>query len=259
MLLLQIIPTMNNQLANGIDSLISNWKTASLTFLGTTLGLSAVWLISDYNAWIAFGTGGTPPNINGYLRITKFRVLRALSGDDLKDASRLSSNGVSYIKGDLPRRQGPPPKIISRTLPQRQYPAPLDPAIYRRLHDLPKTYYEKHKDLLVLDKSLTEGRTTDAIYAKPGLPGRSSGAKDKVLGDEIAHVHPQENSLHVWLTVPDVKKVVEAGWGVRFPLSSLGMTDNGWTFVYAPRSMDEVDVIENIVKAGIAHLTGRKV
>lgn len=77
--------------------------------------------------------------------------------------------------------------------------------------------------------------------------------------DEIAHVHPAENSLHVWLTRTDTKKVVEAGWGLRFPLASLGMMDEGWTFVYAPRSMAEVDVVENVMKAGIGHLTGERV
>ncbi|KAL9088308.1 MAG: hypothetical protein Q9165_006233 [Trypethelium subeluteriae] len=251
---------MNHQVANIVNSLTSNWKTTSLAALGTTFSLSAIWLISDYNDWIAFGTGGTPPNVSGYLKITRFRILRAFSGDDLKDSSRLPSNSKSrsYIDGDLPRRQGRPPKIISRTLPQRQYPEPLDPAVYARLHALPKKYYSDHQDLLILDKSVTEGRSTDAIYAKPDLPGRKTAVKDKVLGDEIAHVHPAENSLHVWLTVPDTKKVVDAGWGERFPLSSLGMVDHGWTFVYAPRTMEEVDVVERIIKAGIGNLTGEK-
>ncbi|KAI9659522.1 MAG: hypothetical protein M1821_001781 [Bathelium mastoideum] len=250
---------MNNQIADYINKFTSTWKSSSLALLGTTLGAGTLWLISDYYAWVAFGTGGTPANLNGYLKITKFRIRRALSGDDLKDASRLSPKGQSYIDHNLPQRQGSPPKIISRTLPQRQYPASLDPAIYKRLHDLPHKYAEKHPDLLILDKSITEGRSTDAIYAKPGLPSRSSGAKDKILGDEIAHVHPAENSLHVWLTEADAKKVVEVGWGERFPLSSLGMVHNGWTFLYAPRSMKDVDVIEEVVKAGIGNLTGQKV
>ena len=250
---------MNHQFINDLVHRIKNdWKTISVALLGTSLGVGAIWMINDYSAWLAFGTGGTPANFKGYLKITKFRLLRAFSGDDLKDSSRLSSDGTSYLLYNLPPRQDPPPKIISRTLPQRQYPAPLDPAVYKRLHDLPRKYAEKHPDLLILDKSITEGRSTDAIYAKTELPGRDANAKDKVLGHEIAHVHPAENSLHVWLLEADAKKVVEAGWGERFPLSSLGMVHNGWTFLYAPRSMDEVDVIEQIIKAAIAHLTGHR-
>lgn len=239
----------------GID-----WKTAFLICLSSTIALSVVWLINDYFAWVNFGTGGTPPNLVGYLKITKLRILRALSGDDLKDHSPLSLEGRSYINSDLPRRHGPRPKIVPRTLPQRQHPAPLDPAVSARLQALPKKYAERYPTLLILDKSVTEGRSTDAIYAKPELPGRkSSGAEDHILGHEIAHVHPAENSLHVWLTEADAKKVVATGWAERFPLSSLGMVHKGWTFLYAPRSMDDVDVIEGIFKAGIAHVTGEEV
>ena len=180
-------------------------------------------------------------------------------GDRLTDASKLPSNGLSYLPKDLPRREGPAPHIMPRTLPQRQYPAPLANDIYNGLHSLPSKNAKKYPELLTLDKSVTEGSSTDAIYARPELPGRKKATQDKVLGNEIAHVHPAENSVHVWLTQTDARKVVEAGWGLRFPLASLGICDEGWTFVYAPRTMEEVDVAEEIVRACIGHLTGEKV
>lgn len=234
-------------------------RTAALVAGSSVAALAFVWLLQDYYAWISFGTGGTKPNISGYLKITKFRLLRAFSGDRLTDVSKLPSSGTSYIKDKLPQRRGPAPRIIARTLPQRQAPMPLRDDIYRRLHAIPSLYAQRYPDLLILDKSVTEGRSTDAIYARPELPGRKEATHDPILGDEIAHVHPAENSLHVWLTQVDTRKVVEAGWGQRFPLASLGMVDEGWTFVYAPRSMKEVDVVEQIVRAGIGHLTGREV
>ncbi|QIW99681.1 hypothetical protein AMS68_005199 [Peltaster fructicola] len=219
--------------------------TASLSLIA----LAALWISRDYAAWIAFGTGGTPANWSGYLKITKFRLLRIWAGDDLRDPSMLSSQGPSYL-GDLPKRNDRP-RIMSRTLPQRQYPEPLDQTTTDYLHSLPKKYATGN---LYLDKSITEGRTTDALYVKPEY---HIGHKDSTLGDEIAHVHPAENSLHVWLTEADAKKVVSAGWGERFPLASLKMVDVGWTFVYAPRSMEEALVIEEIIKAGIGHLAGK--
>jgi hypothetical protein len=233
-------------------------QTTQLTILTVTT-LSAIfigWIVVDYRAWLAFGTGGTPANFQGYLRITQFRIKRLLAFDDLKNASSLSSTGRSYLQGTLPKREGQPPKIISRTLPQRQFPEPLDSEISQRLHQIPHVYASKYPHLLTLDKSITEGHSTDAIYARPTLSSRVKGAHDPILGDEIAHVHPAENSLHVWLTEADCKKVVSAGWGERFPLASLKMVDVGWTFVYAPRSMQHVEVIERIVEAGIQNVTG---
>jgi len=143
--------------------------------------------------------------------MSKYRLRRALSNDDLTDASSLSTKGVSYIRGQLPLRQNPRPGLVSRTLPQRQQPRPLADDLYERLHALPSKYARLHPELLTLDKSIIEGRTTDAIFARPEHPGRKGAVQDTILGDEIAHVHPQDNSLHVWLTQMDARKVVEAG------------------------------------------------
>lgn len=188
--------------------------------------------------------------------MTSFRIKRFFTFDDLKDSSKLSGGGRRYINTPLIIREGQPPKTVSRTLPQRQVSEPLAVAISARLHDIPRTYAAKYPGLLTLDSSITEGHTTDAIYARANLASRKDGAQDRILGDEIAHVHPSENSLHVWLTEADCKTVVAAGWGERFPLASLGMVDQGWTFIYAPRTMQHVDVIEDIVKAGIQNVTG---
>ncbi|KAF2171551.1 hypothetical protein M409DRAFT_63775 [Zasmidium cellare ATCC 36951] len=207
----------------------------------------ATWLYRDYTAWIDFGTGGTPANVSGYVRISKFRVLRAFPGDDLKDAPTLSQTGPRTY----PRRFRAAKGSHLESLSAHYH----SDTAYDRLHALPKKYADQLSDALKLDKSVTEGRTTDAIYA---LPAHRHGAHDKVLGDEIAHVHPAENSLHVWLTETDTYKVVSAGWGERFPLASLGMVNAGWTFLYAPRNMEEVAVIEDIFKAGIGHLTGKR-
>jgi len=230
--------------------------TTAITVFFSAAGLGLTWLVLDYRAWVAFGTGGTPPTPAGYWKITKFRIRRALSSDHLTDHTPLHTSGPTYLRKDLPRRQGPRPSIIARTLPQRQHPQPLGPEVKQRLHDLPAKYQAQYADILTLDRSITEGRSTDAIYAKPNLLSRHPSAKDDTLGDEIAHVHPAENSLHVWLSESDARTVVAAGWGERFPLSSLSMVHNGWTFVYAPRSMEEADVVEEIVKAGIGYLTG---
>lgn len=251
----------NNRCKDTMTSFLSTTNEMSTSAILSTAACSTAllgiaWLAYDYQAWVAFGTGGTPPNLQGYWRMSRYRIRCAWSGDDLTDASRLHKDGVSHIQGTLPLRQHPRPHLMPRTLPQRQHPQSLGREASERLHALPSKYATLHPELLTLDKSIIEGRSTDAIFARTELPGRRKAVHDAILGDEIAHVHPQDNSLHIWLTQADARKVVEAGWGQRFPLSSLGICDEGFIFVYAPRSMEDVDIIEQIVKAGIANLTG---
>lgn len=234
--------------------------TVAAATVGTLTALTSAWVIRDYNQWISFGSGGTPPTPSGYWRMTKLRWRAYWLDDDMRDASKLSTaEGPKCLTKPLPQREGGRPKILARTMPQRQQPAPLDPAVKERAHSIPSRFCAEHPDILVLDLSKTEGRSTDAIYAKPDLPGRHPSAKDKILGNELAHVHPAENSLHVWLSGPDAKEVVEKGWGERFPLSAMGMCHPSFVMLYAPRSMGDVEVIEGIVKAGVEYVAGAKI
>lgn len=113
-----------------------------------------------------------------------------------------------------------------------------------------------HPDFLEVKLSHTEGKSTDGLYAKPDTPTLNPIAKDKLLNHEIAHAHPADNSLHVWLSDPDARKVIESGWGQRFPLT---FVKGGWTMVYAPRDEAELETVERIVKAGVTFLTGQRV
>ncbi|KAK3700779.1 hypothetical protein LTR37_015751 [Vermiconidia calcicola] len=253
---------MASHLSTYIPSLPSNLRsmdtrTASLATIGTLTALTSAYIVRDYNQWVSFGSGGTHPTPSGYWRMTKLRWRAYWSGDDMRDPAPLFNvDGPQFLRGDLPQRKGNRPQILARTMPQRQKPEALTPTVKDRLHAIPAKYCNEHPDILTLDLSKTEGRSTDAIYAKPDLPGRHPSAKDKILGDEIAHVHPAENSLHVWLSGPDAKMVVEKGWGERFPLSAMGMCHPSLVMVYAPKSTEDVDVIEEIVKAGVGYLTG---
>jgi hypothetical protein len=249
---------MASQASNYLRSL--NPRTTSAAIIATAAALTTTWILIDYYQWTSFGTGGTPPTPSGYWRMTKLRWKAFRSGHDLRDASVLTgAAGPQFLPEDLPTRAGPRPKILSRTMPQRQQPEPLDSVLQERLQKLASTICSMHSDILTLAPSKTEGFSADAIYAHPALPGRHPSAKDRILGDEIAHVHPAENSLHVWLSGPDAKMVVEKGWGERFPLSAMGMCHQSWVMVYAPRDERELEVVEQIVKAGIGYLTGMKI
>lgn len=242
------------------EKVVSTARTSPVLLgIVTAAAVGIAWTINDYLAWKAFGTGGTPPTWAGYWKMTKIRINHALSNDDLLDASVLSTSGPSYLPSSgLPTRSGPRPRIMARIMPQRQVPdkARLSPSSRARLHGLARTLAAQHPDLLETKPSHTEGKSTDGLYARkdsPDLKPNERVASATILDFEIAHAHPAEDSLHVWLSEADARKVVEADWGQRFPLA---FVDKGWTLVYAPRNHDEIDVVETIVKAGVAWVTG---
>ncbi len=258
-----ITSTLSKQYDGLRLSINQNPRQASVTASAVALTLSLGWVLKDFYDWKSFGTGGTPPTWAGYWRMTKIRVNRALlfGKDNLSDPSPLSSAGPKHLDANaIPARKEPRPGTMARTMPQRQIPfkaGTVDPGVEDRVKDMMATFAAKHSSVLDHRPSKTEGGSTDAIYAKPTLDTLNDRAKNnKMLGTEIAHAHPSDGSLHVWLSEADAKTVVEKGWGLRFPL---GFIDKGWAMVYAPRTMAEVDVVERIVKAGIAWIAGVEV
>ncbi|KXX73143.1 hypothetical protein MMYC01_203426 [Madurella mycetomatis] len=240
------------EIVNRLVSALSSQRV--LSGLCATAILGIAWTVNDFLAWKAFGTGGTPPTWSGYIRMTKFRLNHLLTRPDLLDPSPLSPTGPSYLRSPLPARAGPRARIMPRTMPQRQVPEPIAPETRARLQGLVRQLAGEHPGLLESKPSHTEGRSTDGLYARAEVPTLNAEAReDRMLDREIAHAHPADNSLHVWLSGPDARKVIEAGWGQRFPLS---FVRSGWTMVYAPRDEREMDVVERIVKAGVAWVTG---
>ncbi|TFK56899.1 hypothetical protein OE88DRAFT_1721975 [Heliocybe sulcata] len=221
--------------------MLSRSPLAAIACVATLLG--AVWTIRDYNAWISFGTGGTPPNLSGYWKITKLRLARLFSRRKLRDPTPLDFKGPgpSFLD-NIPQRKGGRPVILPRPLPQRQQPEPIPPVTKDRLMSLMNKMQSEYPELLVLKKSGTEGGSAEAIYAKPDL--ETLGPDTHVLKLELAHAHPQDASLHLLLSAVDAAKVIRAEWGERFPLH------------YVPRNDAELDVIEKIVRASIAYGTG---
>ena len=255
---------INNVTAN-VDKLTSYISQRPGQATGAALTSTSVALLAfvlyDFHAWRSFGTGGTPPTWSGYWRMTKIRFNQLRSGEDLTDASPLSTSTPRYLPDSFSskKRSGVRPKIMARTMPQRQHALPkseVESGVEEKVADMIQNFQSKHSDLVVRGPSKTEGGSTDAIYANKSLDTLNPIVREprnKLLDGEIAHAHPAEGSLHVWLSQADAKIVVENGWGLRFPLK---FVDKGWTMVYAPRTMEEVAVVEEIVKAGIGWLTG---
>ena len=103
--------------------------------------------------------------------------------------------------------------------------------------------------------SKTEGGTGPAIYVKPAVKTINPVAHK--IFYEVAHVHPADHSLHVYVSPTDAKTVVGRGWGQRFPVTWLAPPS--WIMVYAPRDERELEVVKEIVRAAVCHAVGMEV
>ena len=59
------------------------------------------------------------------------------------------------------------------------------------------------------------------------------------------------------LSCADAKEVISKGWGERHRLAGTYL-NLGYTFVYAPRDLEEVEIMGKVFKAGIAFMSGGK-
>uniref|UniRef100_A0A093V0W4 Luciferase domain-containing protein n=1 Tax=Talaromyces marneffei PM1 TaxID=1077442 RepID=A0A093V0W4_TALMA len=226
--------------------------TPVISGLAVTVGLGTAWVIHDYRQWKAFGTGGTPPNVYGYCRMTILRIRFAYHVPLQTNPETLRNDGPSFLKA-IPQRAGGRPRLMPRILPQRQRPEPIEPATHHKLMALMSRVASQHSDILETRLSRTEG-TADGLYArKNNINVNPIVAADRELNYEIGHAHYADNSLHLWLSEADARKVIEARWGQRFCLPTV---QRGWTMIYAPRNAEELKLIEEFVKASVRWVTG---
>lgn len=142
-----------------------------------------------------------------------------------------------------------------RTLPQRQKQGTsLEEPPDKRLLLLPSYFAGTHpySKYFVLGKSKTECGTGPALCVRPEALNINPNAKN--IFYEIAHVHPQDYSLHVYLSPRDARRVVERGWGLRFPVPWIAPPS--WVMVYAPRDVEELRTVSRIVRAACCFAVG---
>lgn len=169
------------------------------------------------------------------------------------DPETLSNDGPSFLKA-IPPRAGGRARLMPRILPQRQRPEPIELATKQELMSLMSRLASQHPDILECRPSHIVGRAADGLYARKNNENVNPiVVADRTLDYEISHAHPADNSLHIWLSEADARKIIEARWGQRF---CLPMVQKGWTMVYAPRNAEELELIEEFVKASVRWVTG---
>ncbi|KAI8935517.1 hypothetical protein NX059_008088 [Plenodomus lindquistii] len=229
-----------------------------LQFIVAGFALLAAAFVYDFKSWQSFGTGGTPPTIEGYTKIRRWGLYLFFQQQNLLDSSPLPDTGTSYIKPQrVPNRVGNRPTLTRWTLPQRQIPEKITPAASQTLHNLMATFASTspYSKFIEARPSITEGGTGTGIYVKRGIKGINPDAHK--IFYELGHVHPADHSLHVYVSPLDAKLVIKRGWGLRFPVDWL--VPSSWIMVYAPRNEEEVEIVREIVRAAVCFAVGRDV
>jgi hypothetical protein len=196
--------------------------------------------------------------VQGYLKIQRWGLYLLYKQQNLLDPTPIPDSGTSYIKPQrVPDRAGNRPTLTRWTLPQRQFPEKITPAASSTLHGLMKDFASTapYSQYIETRPSKTEGGTGPAIYVKPEVKTINPAAHK--IFYEVAHVHPADNSLHVYVSPLDAKLVMKRGWGQRFPVTWLAPPS--WIMVYAPRNEEEVEVVREIVRAAVCFAVGRDV
>ena len=185
--------------------------------------------------------------------MTLCRIIFAYHVPRQTNPQTLSNDGPSFLK-DIPVRAGGRPRLMPRTLPQRQRPEPIEPSTKVELMSLMRRMASQRPDILETRPSLTEGRTADGLYVRKNYDKVNPiVAANRALKYEIGHAHPTESSLHIFLSEADARKIIEARWGQRFCLPHAHL--RGWTMIYAPRNEAELALVEEFVKASVRWAT----
>ena len=242
--------------------------------------------LDDYRGWLDLGAGGLPYNFWGWLLQWAIKLTLAKRDTislecydeplkiDLTESEKLRN--TSKHLAPLPQRPGGRPKVAHWVIPHRQLrKAPTSPALSQvklppldlfstesrcRSHGAnPMQSFRRAFNDLAAEKGAISSvncsvleRRGDAIFVGsldtiPTVAARSRG--------EITHIHESDSSAHAMLSFADCKEVIQKGWGERHALSG-SVLPLGYTFLYAPESDTDIEVIRTIMNAAITFMTG---
>ena len=149
---------------------------------------------------------------------------------------------------DLPIRSGPRPETTAG-VPHVQIGVEARP--------------ELSLELLRRVATIPDVEIRESVVSLPGAKGfwlddEIPLAHPEVIvgGREFAHIHP-DGSLHASLPPHLALEAVDAGWAIHHPWSDQRQGWSGLVMIYTPQSMDELDVVFQLVLASYNFVTGR--
>ena len=104
----------------------------------------------------------------------------------------------------------------------------------------------------------------DTVISLPGAKGfwlndNMTLARPEVIvaGREFAHMHP-DGSLHASLPPNLAVEAVKSGWAIHHPWANQRPGWEGFVMVYTPGSMDELEVVLQLVVESYNFVTGKE-
>jgi len=147
----------------------------------------------------------------------------------------------------IPKRSGPRP-LTNKNMPHSQIgvqPVPdVNAELFRRAFALPDVTNKPTAISIPGARALWLGESLPLVH--PVMAER-----------EFAHIHP-DGSLHASLSPERAGEAIEAGWAEPHPMA-LYMGNEGMVMLYTPRTMEELDVIFQLIVDSYNFVTGRAV
>lgn len=158
--------------------------------------------------------------------------------------------GAICVKVDLPRREGTRPSTT-----------PTNP--HTQLDQQPANS-EPREALKSIVFSLDGVEERPSIISVPGARALwlrddvDAGPSDAFMIErEFAHLHPAPDySLHMALPPDVVESVFRQGWGELHPVAARGLIPQTSVMIYAPRDVDEVEIVARLVETSWRYARG---
>lgn len=242
----------------------------------TIIALAPIpWIVyNDYHNFISLGPGGTPSTLLGYAKITYLRIFALSDPYTAPSVSEDTYPTVGYLQRvhpHIPIRTGSRPKVAG-IAPQRQVSQYGSRAMYQLLRTSLNNLALRQSDKFKAGVS---------CFEKKGLALFSLDPINTTCKGEICHVHHSDHSFHMNLHPNDAKEFLEKGWGERHPmagacapiiisdlLSYLPTSLAAWlsprvvpeqfVMIYAPRNMEELQVVCHIIEAAAFWVCGER-
>jgi len=219
-------------------------------------------LYNNWQAYLSLGPGGLPYNVKGWM-LALFLKLFERKTTTVQEYDLDEYKGQWLQSEGLPKRNGPRPDSGPH-IPVRQFNQFAPEVMKQRLDEMVKRLVASNPTIVAFETSPHE-TLNKGIMIHPSLPSPHKTAE--IALREIAHVHPIDHSMHIFMAPQDCKTLITHGWGERhklsgsYPMRFINRTSylpKEYVWLYAPRDERELAVVEQILIASIGYMTSTR-